>query len=312
MAVITNLATYTPPSGGSGDGGTFFLPELFLKSGDKAFVRFLSATDGSDNRFGISQVHRMVGKGKNDKNFFYTKYCTMQDISQCALCDRVEDDSTVSKATTQFAVWVLVEQIWHTLQNPRGHEEHQELYTKSKTPDGRIVFVEKVNKIKLFKRGVGKGGYLLNFFNQFRTRYGGLDTRLYEISRSGTGKMDTSYFIMTADDVQAPLTDEQRALADTLPSIELVLMDRVKFDRETETFEVLPEHTNGPEDTVSDDEVVEAAVPTTVGTTTTAVVENTPVATSTATPEVETPLSRLTNMFAQSQSSVDSAVTEVD
>lgn len=247
MGVIQDLAAVKVQES-TGSGGVNFLPELYLRDGEKAFVRFLSKTDGSDDRFGVARVHgiRRVSQ-KTQKPYFFDQYCTMEDTGQCVLCDKSEEDKNVGKASQRLAIWMFVEKVYHKHQNQRAGEDDQEVWVKSQGPNG-IVYVETVGAVRLLKKGVGKGGYFINFFKEFRNKYGRLDSRTYEITRMGATKETTSYLILPQDK-ESEMGSELEAIAESLPSIEAVLMNRVAYDRDSDTYSVVDEG-DGPEETV--------------------------------------------------------------
>lgn len=225
-------------------GGGNFLPELRLVNGEQATVRFLSAGDGTDNRFGTARVHAIKKISKSGKRYAIDRFCTAEDEGHCDLCDQLDDDENISKPTWRFAVWVWVENILHLHQNPEPDEDEEE-WVEVRTKTNKVYYREDIQAVKLFRKGYGQKGYLFDMFQSFFEQFGTLDDRSYRISRKGADMLTTSYSILP-NGSESALDPAILKEAKKLPSIEDVLRNRVGFDQETQSFTLLGE----PEETV--------------------------------------------------------------
>lgn len=229
--------------------GTTWVPELYLRDGDRAFVRFLSRADDSDDRFGTARVHSVKKQSKKGKIYSQDVFCTREDEGRCTLCD--SEDQETKRTSDRLAVWVWIYKIWHTHQNPKLGEDDEEAWKQIRTKSGATFFEESIEAVQLFKKGYGNKGYIFDYFLTHFDRYGTMNDRTYEISRKGSSFNDTSYSIVPSPN-ESEIEDHVATAAAKLPSIELIFKNQVGYDQESGEFVV-----RAAEETVSATDVEE-------------------------------------------------------
>lgn len=194
---------------------TSFAPtirQLKVFKNEHAFVRFLATGDDKDHRFQSYAAHEM-----SDGNKFWDEYCTSDDTGLCDKC-------LTKKPKPRFGVWLWVDTVLRKFQNPAFTEGREGAVPWKKTIFGideegqpEAFYVQEINDVRLFTKGPGRQGYIINQLLSAYNNFSTLMDRPYIITRKGE-RMETNYSISPHGD-KSPISEKQSSIYNQLPAI---------------------------------------------------------------------------------------------
>ena len=212
---------------------------LFLRSGERAIIQFISDLSGSEPRNAwdsvLVQAH-WVPKTIQDKGggtrtiktyamcFARSKHIAGNELlkeyssNKCTYCEEMTSEDFLSR---RVFFWVYVKEIWHKEQNPRltanTDENISPWQPKKFGATQTIYYVETVEGTRILEQSKTFFDSLVEYYNSF----GSLLTHLYQYSRSESSQGKTSYHIMNYEKVEniGKVNEIKASLPDLLVTI---------------------------------------------------------------------------------------------
>lgn len=218
-----NSSTFTPS-----------VKQLKIYKDEIAFVNFLATGDDKDHRFQSYSVHE---EKENDR--FLEIFCTSDDSGLCERCLH-------SRSKPRFGVWVWVDKVLRKFQNPAYTEGREgakpwKLVKYGTGEDGKpnAFYVQEVDDVRLWTKGPGRNGYIINQLLTAYNNYSTLMDRQYSITRKGE-RLETNYSVEPFGD-KRPLSDKQLSIYSQLPSVNDVLSGKTQWPPKRENTVVITE-----------------------------------------------------------------------
>lgn len=182
--------------------GNFNSQEIYLVSGDQAVVTILYTGNEEDNNlldvFFVKKVERLTDSGKTFMKSLY-------------LGSDESEVNSFDKPVKQLGFWVYCYYIDH-------ENKTKEEWVEKKLASGAKKFREEVNDFRMYIGGLGKNQSFYNSINSAFDETGNLSKMLFGISRTGTGKTDTTYAISVLPR-ESKVPAEKKEEVKNLPSV---------------------------------------------------------------------------------------------
>lgn len=178
--------------------------QLRIKGGELAKIRFL--TDYPEIRAAGFHTFPTFNTSLGF-NIYRNIYCVQQDNEPCKYCE------SQTPLIWQWHAWVWVYDVLRSVAS--------QVAIEPVTIGEKVFYKEKINAVRLLRRGPGRNFYIIASFKTYFNKYGTLCDRDYEWSRQGSRRDDTTFALIPEDKSDA-LSEIQEAAKKVLPIEEYI------------------------------------------------------------------------------------------